>query len=511
MIRFLCICIILLCSLASWAQSEEKSDTIKKTRINIIHADKLYRDPSISTAQILKGNVLFEHQGTFMNCDSALLFMETNSFEAYSNIKVNQGDTITITGDSLQYFGETKLALLRGNIFMKDKDLELNTSALDYDMNTGVGTYTNGATIISSENENKLVSNIGTYDSKTSTLFFKDSVKLTNPEYTIDSDTLVYDTEYEISYFHGPTYIRSKENLIYCEHGWYDSQHEESSFWQNAYIDTKEQKLEGDSIYYNRNEGIGEAFCNVQITDTTNKIIINGDYAYYNEEADSSLITGHALFTQFEAQDTLYMRADTLTIKMDSIDSLTQHQALKAFYHVLIYKNDLQAKCDSLVYNDADSLMKFFGDPIIWSEQNQLSGEFIQLKTNDGKIENLLIEKLAFIISEVDTVNFNQIKGKKITGKFTNNELTRVFVEGNGETIYFMGEDKKPVTDMNQSICSNIVISLVQSEIQEIKFLTAPSAEMKPLKSIQDADKKLAGFKWEIENRPLSKEDLMND
>ena len=175
---------------------------------------------------------------------------------------------------------------------------------MNYDLNSGVATYHSGGTIVSTENNNKLSSETGTYNSNTETLFFKDSVRLINPEYTIESDTLTYNTLSEVSYFHGPTFIRSDENLIYCEHGWYDTQNEISSFWSNTYIISKEQKLEGDSIYYDRNIGIGEAYGNVQITDTTNNVIINGDIAIHDEKNDSSLVTGNAIFTQIENMDT---------------------------------------------------------------------------------------------------------------------------------------------------------------------------------------------------------------
>ena len=229
-----------------------------KTQVIIKQADRLYRDERVSDAQVLQGNVIFEHDGALMYCDSALIFQEENSLEAYGNIKVNQGDTISITGDSLFYLGDEKLAKLRGNIFFKEKDLKLTTNILNYDLNSGIATYYYGGTIVSTENNNKLSSQTGSYNSNTESLFFKDSVRLINPEYTIESDTLTYNTISEVSYFHGPTFIRSDENLIYCEHGWYDTQNEISSFWSNTYIISKEQKLEGDSIYYDRNIGEGK-------------------------------------------------------------------------------------------------------------------------------------------------------------------------------------------------------------------------------------------------------------
>ncbi len=500
--RYILHIALILFSIGNLAAQNESN----KTQVTIKQADRLYRDDRVSDAQVLQGNVIFEHDEALMYCDSALIFQEDNSLEAYGNIKINQGDTISITGDSLFYSGDEKLAKLRGNIFFKEKDLKLTTNILNYDLNSGVATYHSGGTIVSSENSNKLSSRTGTYNSKTETLFFKDSVRLINPEYTIESDTLTYNTLMEVSYFHGPTFIRSDENLIYCEHGWYDTQNEISSFWSNTYIISKEQKLEGDSIYYDRNIGIGEAYGNVQITDTINNVIINGDIAIHDEKNDSSLVTRNAIFTQIEDLDTLYLHADTLTFK---IDSATKRQSFRGFHNVALFKKDLQARCDSIAYNEQDSLMHMFIDPIIWSDENQLTGETITLKKSGGKISNLFIEYEALIVSEVDTNNYNQIKGKTITGYFENNELDQIFVNGNGETIYFLGDEGKPVTDMNKSICTNIEIKLDSSQIQTIKFITKPSSKMSPISSLSEKEKKLEGFHWKVSDRPKSREDLL--
>ena len=500
--RYILHIALILFSIGNLAAQNESN----KTQVTIKQADRLYRDDRVSDAQVLQGNVIFEHDEALMYCDSALIFQEDNSLEAYGNIKINQGDTISITGDSLFYSGDEKLAKLRGNIFFKEKDLKLTTNILNYDLNSGVATYHSGGTIVSSENSNKLSSKTGTYNSKTETLFFKDSVRLINPEYTIESDTLTYNTLMEVSYFHGPTFIRSDENLIYCEHGWYDTQNEISSFWSNTYIISKEQKLEGDSIYYDRNIGIGEAYGNVQITDTINNVIINGDIAIHDEKNDSSLVTRNAIFTQIEDLDTLYLHADTLTFK---IDSATKRQSFRGFHNVALFKKDLQARCDSIAYNEQDSLMHMFIDPIIWSDENQLTGETITLKKSGGKISNLFIEYEALIVSEVDTNNYNQIKGKTITGYFENNELDQIFVNGNGETIYFLGDEGKPVTDMNKSICTNIEIKLDSSQIQTIKFITKPSSKMSPISSLSEKEKKLEGFHWKVSDRPKSREDLL--
>ena len=200
------------------------------------------------------------------------------------------------------------------------------------------------------------------------------------------------------------------------------------------------------------------------------------------------------------------MHADTLTFK---IDSATKRQSFRGFHNVALFKKDLQARCDSIAYNEQDSLMHMFIDPIIWSDENQLTGETITLKKSGGKISNLFIEYEALIVSEVDTNNYNQIKGKTITGYFENNELDQIFVNGNGETIYFLGDEGKPVTDMNKSICTNIEIKLDSSQIQTIKFITKPSSKMSPISSLSEKEKKLEGFHWKVSDRPKSREDLL--
>ena len=153
--------------------------------------------------------------------------------------------------------------------------------------------------------------------------------------------------------------------------------------------------------------------------------------------------------------------------------------------------------------------MHLFIDPIIWSDENQLTGETITIKTSGGNISNLFINYDALIVSEVDTSNYNQIKGKTITGYFKENQLDQIFVKGNGETIYFLGNEGAPVTDMNRSICTNIKIKLDSSEIQTINFITSPSSNMTPISSLSKADKKLEGFIWKLADRPKSRKDLL--
>ncbi len=499
MFKYLILLVLLFSSLFILGQEK---------KIRIIKANSLVFDKEIKDAQQLIGNVVFEHDSAFMYCDTALLFLNDNSFEAFGNVKIVQGDSMQVTSDSLVYTGKEKLAKLKGNVDFNDRKLNLVTNQLNYDLNTKIGTYTNGATITSTENNNVLVSKIGSYHGNSKTLFFKDSVKLTNPKYVIESDTLIYNTVSEVTFFHGATTITNDSNFIYCEHGWYDTQKEQTAFWKNAYFETKEQTLSGDSIFYDRALGIGEAFGNVLIKDTTNKIDIKGDYAFYNEILDSSLVTECALLTQYFENDTLFLTADTLIIKQDT---LTHKNAFSCYHNVLLYKKDLQARCDSLVYSEIDSMMYLMNAPIIWSDSSQMTGKEINISAHDGIVQRLFINKKAAIISEADSLNnYNQIQGKTIEGIFNNNnEIETIFVNGNGEVIYFMGEENKPITDLSHTECEKMKITLNENQIKNIKYYNKPKATMNPLVEVSEAKKKLSYFNWQNSVRPHSKEDLI--
>ena len=241
----------------------------QENKINILNADILEYKKEIKDAQILKGNVILEHDGAIMSCDSAYVYTKTNSFEAFNNIKIVQNDSLEMRGDTLFYNGNNKKAEITGKVTFKEKDLSLSTRRLMYDLKAKRAYYNNRAHINSTKSQNKLTSKKGVYHSESKTLFFKDSVELTHPKYKMISDTLIYHTASEIADFKGPTTITSKQNTIFCNKGWYDTKNDQSSFWNNAMIISEEQFLSGDSIFYDSNLGVGKVYGNVILNDTS--------------------------------------------------------------------------------------------------------------------------------------------------------------------------------------------------------------------------------------------------
>lgn len=516
----------------------------EKRTIELLHANSLEFDKRLGVdAKRLIGNVSFKDGNTIMNCDSAYLY-NNNSADAFGHIHITNNGGVNAFGELLKYDGNTKMAELQKNVKLTDKDMTLTTNILFFDTKNNTATYHGGGTIIS--NENTLTSDNGYYFTVTKELAFKKNVVLVNPRYTMNSDTLHYNTVLKTTRFIGPTTIKSQQDFIYCENGFYNTVTDIAQFNKNAYLISKNQKLKGDSLYYDKKNGIGKGFKNISITDTSQNITITGDYSYSNEFTNTALVTGHALMSQINDKDTLFIHADTLRAENEqrsevrsqksdygdknkivskkqlaagnkqSIKPETQkpetkkdsvYRILKAYHKVKIYKSDLQGKCDSLVYTYRDSVMRLYIDPVLWSEKSQLTAEHIELKTGKGMLKSMLLTNTAFIISQEDSLRFNQIKGKVMHGYFSDNKLYKIKVEGNGQTIYY-GKDKDKYIGVNKADCSDLLIFLKDSQVDKITFIKKPDATLYPINELPPGELLLKDFVWKIKQRPGSFKDI---
>ncbi|MBL4625385.1 MAG: hypothetical protein JKY42_09645 [Flavobacteriales bacterium] len=502
--RGVIIVLYLLIGLTGYSQSKTKKG---KRKVQIISANSLEVDPKKGKgAKRLIGNVAFKQGNVYMYCDSAYFFTKTNTLDAYNNVRIVQGDSLTLLGDTLHYNGDSRFAKIRGNVKLDNNQMILKCSQLDYDLENEFGYYVGGGTVYNKEDKSTLTSDQGYYYPNTEYFFFKDNIHLKHPDYDIRADTMKFHSKSEITYFLGPTYIKVDGNDVYCEKGKFNPKAKTSYFVKNASITSAEQIIKGDSIFYDQGNKIGELFGNVSIIDTTENLTINGDYSKYNEIDSTSIVTGNVLLTQIYDADTFYLHSDTL---LSYYDSSKTYQNISAFHHVQFYKSDMQGKCDSLVFSDVDSTIKMYNDPIMWSEENQMTGDFIEIKQYDGEVKYFSLLKNAFIISEEDTTKYNQIKGKDMVGHFKKSELYRINVLNNGQTIYYAKNDEDSTyIGVNKAVCSNMIILLDSAGIKTITFLTQPTATLFPLDKVKSSELILAGYKWCGDIRPKRKEDI---
>lgn len=481
----------------------------KKEKIQILNAEEFrYSEKSKKDAQRLIGNVQLKHQDVLMFCDSAYMYKNSSYVEAFGHVKIKQGDSLLLIGDYLQYQSDEKKADIQRNVRLIRPDFVLTTDRIILDRNTNIAYYENSGTIKSSTDDNTLISQKGYFHMKTNIMYFKNDVVLTSQDYVIKSDTMKYNTNNEEVSFFGPTEIISDENYIYCENGYYNTYTQRSLFYKNAYLLSDGKKLQGDTISYDRNRGYGEARSNVSIIDSVENIIVNGNLAKFYEKRDSIEVSKKALLIQPFDEDTLYMHAQLFRVYPNKEGK----RIMQAFYQVNIFKNDLQGSCDSVAYAFTDSILKMHYSPILWSDQNQITGTTILLNTQNGKIDQLFIPEDAFIVSEIDSKKnrYNQIKGKQLTGRFFDNELRKVFIEGNGQTVYYGQDEKEKFIGVNRAESSDLLIGIKDNDIETITFMNDPDATLYPLNELESEELILSGFKWQGAFRPQSVNDIFN-
>ena len=477
----------------------------KPKLISIKNAESLSFDREKNNAKVLKGNVICEHEGALLYCDTAYFFEETNKIEAVGHILITKGDSIRVTGDKLFYDGKTKLATLERNVKCEEKDMTLTTNLLTFDLGKSIAHYYNGGTIVNKQNT--LVSKNGHYYSATKEAAFHFDVVLTNPDYKMNSDTLRYKIPTKTSYFLGPSIILSKMDYIYCENGWYDTEKEKAQFSKNALLVTAQQKLRGDSLFYDRKTKIGKAYRNVSLTDTSQKSIIYGDYIEYKELNSEALVTKKAIYARIVENDTLFIAGDTLFHR--DIDSVNNF--LNAYHHVRLFKKDLQAICDSASLNTKDSLLQLFKTPVLFSNRSQATASIISVDIGKEHVKGFTLDGKAFFIQQIDsTVNsdrFNQLSGKKIIGYITNDTIRKAIVNGNAEISYYP-TNKNKLIGLNKTTASEIVMWLKQGQFERVSMRPKTEGDINPLKDVDLEASKLKGFNWIYNKRPKSRFDL---
>lgn len=476
-------------------------------KIELVNAENAFYNGEKGQHTLLIGNVIFQHENMTLYCDSAYLYTEANSIDAFSNIHIKANDSVNIFGDSLKYNGNTKIAEIHKNVKLLDNQITLTTEHLIYDIKAKTARYYSGGKIV--DPENTLTSKFGFYYSDNKNFFFNDSVVLVNNNYTIHSDSLKYNTATEISTFYGPTEVFTKDNYIYTEKGWYNTKNDDAEFSKNSLLKSKTQTMTGDSIYYRNSIGLGLAYRNVQITDSARKMLIRGDFVRYDHRNQYSLATINAELVQIDDRnDSLFLHADTI---IGTFDTITEKgKMMLAYHHVKFFRNDLQGMCDSLIYNLMDSTITMHYQPVLWSEDKQLSADTIVMMLSNSLLHRLYLKQASFMASNDDSIHsrFNQIRGVNMIGFFEKGILYKIRVQKNAETIYYMREDNGMKNGINKAIATNMDVGVKDEKIVSITFIDKPIATLFPETSFPKNEMFLKDFIWLEKFRPKTKKEI---
>jgi len=474
-------------------------------KIEILNADNTFANANIHPDYWrLIGNVSFLHNNAIMTCDSAHHYISENKMKAFGDIKINQGDSITLNGEKLTYFGLKNKADITGDVVLIDKNMTLRTEQILYNLSTNIASYPNQGKII--DHEKVINSKRGSYHSNIHSFIFKDSVVVINKDYKIFTENMHYNSNNEITYFFGPSLIISNNKTIYCENGWYNTKTDVAQFRENSYIKTENYLLKGDSLYYNKNKQYGKAFSNVELIDTIENMTVYGGIAEYFESEEIVIIRENPMLKLLFEGDTLFMHAKQfISQQKEGEKKILAHDKVKFF------KTDFQGKCDSLSYNFTDSLVEMFKNPILWSDDFQITADSLQFLVHKGKISFMFLKPNPMIISKEDTLDYNQIKGKNMIAYFTNNKMRRIDVKGNGQSIFIIkDENTEDKIGLNYSECSDLVLYFKGNKLIEVTYEIRPISTTTPYLDIEEKNRYLKDFNWRGIEQPKRKEDIFN-
>ncbi len=446
------------------------------------------------------GGVVFSQKNTRIYGDSAFFFKKQNLVKIFGRVRIQEGDSITITGGRLIYQGNQKLAQMRENVVYRDPSMTLTTNFLDYDMIEHLAYYYEDGKLVTETNT--LTSKKGYYDSDARYASFKDSVVLRNQDYLVEADTFQFNTVTEVAYFLGPTVITAKNGTVLNANdgGVYKTLENISNF-SGAAIETPKFLLYGDNLYGDKNKAYYTATNNVSFVSKENDVIITGDFGKYWKEKGITKIYGNTLMKKILDLDTLFLSADTL-ISIE--DSIPKNERLLAFHNVRIYKPDLQGIADSLSYQMADSLIYLYNDPVLWNDNNQMVADTISIVMSNGRLDKMFMDTNAFVTSLAVDEFYNQVKGRNMIVFFKESQLQQVDVNGNGESIYFELEESDSlslVMGMNKVVCSNMRLKFEQQKVAFITFYS-PDGSFIPFHEIRTDGMKLENFSWRAYERP---------
>lgn len=465
-------------------------------------------------AQRIIGNLSFKYQGNIMYCDSADYFDKTNEVKAYGHVHINKNDTLNLFCDSLYYNGKAKKAKLWGNVRVRDREYKLTTDSMEYDSKNSVGVYRHGGKIESILTKEVLTSRVGYFYPNSKNLFFSGKVLYKSPDITMSTDTMRYHYLSKKVYFFGPTNIKTKDARMNCERGWYQVETEEGVLQQNAVIYSGSKTILGDSLYYNPKKQLSIGKGNIFYSDTLDAMSFEGDYFKKDDRLHESFLTGKAICAYKLKLDTLFIHADSI---FGYQDSLGKNKEVQAFHHVRFFKSDFQGSCDSLSYELKSDQLQFFHEPIVWAKNIELKGSHMLVQIEDSVIRQITVTDKASAVSLVDTVGYyNQIGGKKMIAYFKNQEIVKVDVKGNAQTVYFPEEENKNDSlveikrkGMNRVYASDLKVYLDSGEVTGVTYVDQPDAVFYPISQINKEEQFIQYFGWFPKRRPRGKMELL--
>jgi lipopolysaccharide export system protein LptA len=483
----------------------------------------------------LKDSVVMQSKDQKLFTD-VLMYNTETKVATYDQGATLTNDTVFLYSRKGTFYVATDQVFFKDSVYVQSEDFELFADTLLYNTKEQKA-YFLGPTLINLASGSKVYCEGGYFDMVNKKALFTQQAQYVDEDQLANADSIFYDGDLKKVTMIGqasltePGKEATADTIIYLEnenemnllgHAYfqdsirtmrsaslnYNAETDKLVSNTRSSIDNPPQFLEADAIDFDNKTGVGVALGNIIWKDTAAHYTILCEQAQYLDSSSYlKAYGGRPLLINQIDEDSFLLSADTLVSYEEVIDS-DSIRKFQAYHDVKIFKSDLQAICDSLSYSSQDSIFRLYDDPVIWSDTSQFEADSVSIQLADNKIDQIYLNKNAFIINSADQILYNQMKGKEITAYFKEGEIDKMLIKGNASSIYYVLDDFKAYIGVNETLCSSMLLRFASNTVGEISFYDSPKATFHPIQDADTESLKLEGFNWRDDERPKSKLEL---
>lgn len=490
--------------IALMAPAGAAGQTASRTRVRLLSAGSIARDPSVSGVQRLLNGVALGYRDAVLHCDSAWRY-DDGRFEAMGRVVLTDRGGMVLrasrmlldpAGDAVTATGRPGLP-----VTLRDRTGELEAPVLRYDTEARIATYSSGGTL---KREGRTVrSRTGRYDVESGWLQLGGAVRMTSADETVTSDSLLYRASDGTVRFLAPTRVTTADGRfdLTCSRGAWGLDREAGWFGGSpARMRRDGEVLEADSVAIGGPDGPVEAVGSVCAWDTAGTWRTKGA-RMWREAGEAETAVGwvvgapegpRAHLVNSSEGDTLWVSADTLA---------TGGEVLRAYPAARARVSGMDARCDTLVWSTADSILHLLGTPRVWFDGRLLVADSVTAVTAGGGLSGFEAVGHAVLVGRVAELpdslgGFDQIAGRRIEGDFIAGELAHLRVTGNSEAVVVDADDPS-APSVNRATGSRMRLDFEGRTLTQVALLDGPGGRWDQHPATDGLAFRVTGFQWE--------------
>ncbi|MCI4668762.1 MAG: hypothetical protein MRZ79_11550 [Bacteroidia bacterium] len=483
-----------------------------------MYSDRLTYDGNTRIAEVYD-NILLTDLKSKLKTDR-MTYYRNESYGKFINGGTLKDDESTLTSDRGYYYPDLDKSYFKGNVKLVHPDYVLETDTMGYDTDSKIANFLT-YTIITSD-DGIIETTSGSYNTDEQKINLIERSTLKDSSYTLDANTIRYNEADNIGIATGDVLVSQEDSSLELrgQFGIFNRDTDESTLTQDPvaiqYMDNDTLYIFADTLEAYK-EKIPVAASSTRKKPKIEKARPDSIPGQARPPLDSGKVSQASPI--LESLDNDSSKIESIAVDSTSKDSLPKEIVLddipmdsierrifKGHYQVRFFMNEMQGRCDSMVYLYDDSTIYLYKNPVLWSEQGQISGDLIKIWMVNNKIDSMWVGPNAFLVSEADTVGFDQIKGLEFRAKFKNNEIEYLHVIGQAESMYYVKEEDSTgggtYQGMNEASSQEMTLFFSENELTKILFEAQPQGVYYPIHEVIFKNKTLAGMEWRIDEKP---------